>query len=113
MTYYLMREISAVSIWKILDDKYMTNIIENRLYLKKKLFRYEYVKSMSMTEHIDEFNKIISDLLNMDVDMKDEDKAILLLNSLPESYDHLSTTLLYGKDVVKYEDVSSALLVNE
>lgn len=28
-----------------------------------------------MTENIDEFNKIISDLLNLDVDVQDGDKA--------------------------------------
>ena len=95
--YYVMREKSAASIWKILEDKYMTKSIENRLYLKKKLFRFEYARGTSMSEHVDEFNKMISDLLNLNDDMKDEDKAILLLNSLPESYDHLSTTLLYGK----------------
>ncbi|KAM7466611.1 hypothetical protein LguiB_014173 [Lonicera macranthoides] len=111
--YYVMREKSAASIWKILEEKYMTKSIENRLYLKKKLFRFEYARGTSMSEHVDEFNKMISDLLNLNEDMKDEDKAILLLNSLPESYDHLSTTLLYGKDSVKYEDVSSALLGNE
>ena len=66
-----------------------------------------------MSEHVDEFNKMISDLLNLNDDMKDGDKAILLLNSLPESYDHLSTTLLNGKDSVRFEDVSSALLGNE
>ena len=113
MTYYVMREKSAASIWKILEEKYTTKSAENRLYLKKKLFRYEYARGTSMSEHIDEFNKIISDLVNLDIDMKDDDKAILLLNSLPESYDHLGTTLLYGKDVVKYENVSSALLGNE
>ena len=67
-----------------------------------------------MSEHVDKFNKIIFYLLNLNDDMKDEDKVILLLNSLLESYDHLSTTLLYGKNFVKYEDVVSlAPLGNE
>lgn len=65
-----------------------------------------------MTEHVNEFNKILSDLLNLDVNVVDEDKFILLLNSLPDFY-CLSTTLLYGKDKVKFEDVSSVLLGNE
>ena len=32
--YYVIREKSAARIWKILEDKYMTKRIENRLYLK-------------------------------------------------------------------------------
>ncbi|KAG8495920.1 hypothetical protein CXB51_007502 [Gossypium anomalum] len=36
----------------------------------------------------------------------DEDKALLLLNSLPDEYDHLTTTLLHGKDPITFDAVS-------
>lgn len=48
-------------MWKKLEDKYMA---------KKKLFWFNI--STSMTEHIDEFNKICSDLLNLEVEVSDE-----------------------------------------
>jgi len=94
--------------------------VENKLYLKKKLFRFDYKKGISMAEHLDDFNKIITDLLNLDVKIDDEDKALddfnkiitdflnldvkiddedkvlLLLNSLPESYEFLITTLTHS-----------------
>ena len=35
------------------------------------------------------------------------------MNSLPDIYDHLITTLLYGKDEIKFDDVSNALTNNE
>ncbi|TXG69221.1 hypothetical protein EZV62_004156 [Acer yangbiense] len=47
------------------------------------------------------------------VEIIDEDKALLLLNSLPDTYEHLTTALLYGKDEVKFIDVSNALVNNE
>ena len=50
---------------------------------------------------------------NLDVEIDDENKAILFLNSLPDTYDHLTTTLLYGKDKIKFNDVSNALINNE
>jgi hypothetical protein len=37
----------------------------------------------------------------------------LLLNSLPDTYYHLITTLLYGNDVIKINDVSNTLTNNE
>ena len=40
----------------------MTNTINNRVYLKKKFFRFDYTKVTSMNDHIDEFSKIISGL---------------------------------------------------
>ena len=36
-----------------------------------------------------------------------------MLNYLRDMYDHLITTLLYGKDEIKFDDVSNALVNNE
>ena len=41
---------------------------------------------------------------------EDEDKSLLLLASLPTFFDHLVTTLMYGKDTIVLEEVTSALL---
>uniref|UniRef100_A0A5B6Z910 Putative Ty-1 copia retrotransposon n=1 Tax=Davidia involucrata TaxID=16924 RepID=A0A5B6Z910_DAVIN len=40
--YFVMKETVATSLWKKLEDKYMTKSIENRLYLKKKLFHFQF-----------------------------------------------------------------------
>ena len=66
-----------------------------------------------MSDHIDEFNKIISGLESLEAEVDNEDKAIMLLNSLPESYEHLNTTLLYGKENIVYDGVTTAVLANE
>ena len=64
---------------------------------------------MSMNDHVNSFNKILADLLNLDERFEDEDKVLLLLNSLPDEYNHRTTTLLHGKDNVTFDDVCSAL----
>ena len=38
---------------------------------------------------------------------------MILLSSLPESYDHIITTMLYGKKTLILEEVTSTLLSNE
>ena len=43
----------------------------------------------------------------------DEDRAIILLCSLPESYEHLVTTLTYGKEDIKVDEIVTALLGHE
>ena len=108
-----MRETNAKELWKKLEDKYMTKSVENHLYLKKKLFRFQYRVGISMSEHLNDYNKILADLQNLEVDISSEDKALLLLNSLPDTYDHLITTFLYGKDEIEFDDVSNALTNNE
>ena len=92
-----MRETKAKEIWKKLEDKYMTKSVVNRLCLKKKLFRFQYCAGISMFEHLNDYYKILADLQNLEVDISNEDKALLLLNSLLDTYDHLITTSLYGK----------------
>ena len=44
---------------------------------------------------MDDFNKIILDLENIDIKVNNEDQALLLLRSLPSEYDSLSDTLIY------------------
>ncbi|GKA44306.1 hypothetical protein Tco_0737030 [Tanacetum coccineum] len=61
------------------------------------------------TEHIDEFHKLVGDLAAIDTTISDEDQALLLLTSLPSSYDNFMETLLYGWDTLKLEDVLATL----
>ena len=69
----------------------MKKSMENAHYLKKKLFRFDFKKGISINKHLNSFNKILVDLKNLDVTNADDDKALLLLNSLLESYDHLTS----------------------
>jgi len=59
------------------------------------------------------FNKVISELLTVDVKIDEENKAFILFSSLPESYDHIITTMLYGKKILILEEVTSTLLFNK
>ena len=43
----------------------------------------------------------------------EEEKALLLLSFLPPSYDHLATTIMYGREILELEDVSQMLQNNE
>jgi hypothetical protein len=47
-----------------------------------------------LAEHVNVFNQLVDDLGKVDVKIDDEDMAIVLLCSLPDSYDHLVTWLL-------------------
>ena len=56
------------------------------------------------------FNEIIGDLNRVDVKFEEEDMALILFNSLLESYDNLITTLLWGKETLELEEITCALL---
>jgi len=47
---------------------------------------------------MNDYTKLLTDLVNVDVDIKEEDKALILLNSLPdEEYETFVLTLINGK----------------
>ncbi|GKD27592.1 hypothetical protein Tco_1233806 [Tanacetum coccineum] len=79
--------------------------LANKLYLKKKLYTFYIPAGRKISEHIDEFNKIVLDLANIKVKFEDEDLALLLLPSLQASYKHFVDTLLYGHEALTLEDV--------
>ena len=91
----------------------MSKSVENCLYLKNELFRFQYHVGISMSMHLNDYNKILANLQNLEVDISSEYKALLLLNSLLGTYDHLITTLLNGKDEIMFDDVLNALNNNE
>ncbi|GKF36852.1 hypothetical protein Tco_0113610 [Tanacetum coccineum] len=101
----ITKETTAAGIWKKLETLYMTKSLANRLYLKKKLYTFNMHPGKSQSEHIDEFHKLEGDLAAIDTAISDEDHALLLLTSLPSSYDNFMETLLYGRDILKLEDI--------
>ena len=53
------------------------------------------------------FNKIINELLTVNIKIDKEEKALILLSSLPQSYDHIITIILYSKETLILEEVTS------
>jgi len=82
------------------------------LYLKK-LYVLRMKEGTAVLEHLDFSKKIISKLLVVDVKIDEEDKALILLSSLPETYDHIVTTMLYNKETFILKEVMTTLLSNE
>ena len=107
--YTFMKETSASKLWQALENKFMKKSSQNQLYLKKKLFRFEYHSGTTINNHITAFNQLVADLQNLDETFKDEDLALMLLASLPDEFDHLITTLLHGQDNVSLDVVCTAL----
>jgi len=69
---------------------------------------------MPILQHLNDFNRILSDLLALEVNLEEEeDKALLLFSSLSSSYDHLATTAMYGKETLELEDIKQMLQNNE
>ena len=72
------------------------------------------VDNKSIVEQLTEFHKIIDDLENIEVKIDDEDKGLLLLSSLPRSFEHFKDALLYGKEgTITLDEVQTAVKSKE
>nr|GEV13607.1 zinc finger, CCHC-type [Tanacetum cinerariifolium] len=65
--------------------------------------------STKLGDHINEFNNLILYLANIDIEIEDEDQALMLLASLPSSYENFMETLLYGRESLTMEDILATL----
>ena len=64
---------------------------------------------VSIYDHVSRFEKLLADLKNLDKDIKDDGKAMILLHSLPCEYSHFVTTLIYKKSMIIFKDVCTSL----
>ena len=81
LKYDMMNETFAKSIWEIQANKYLTKSVKNWLHLKKRLYRFQLKDGISVSDHINNYTKLLADLTNLDVVLKDEDKVLILLSS--------------------------------
>ena len=91
----------------------MTKSLSNKLFTKKQLYSLRMKEAMSILQHLNAFNRILSDVLALKVNIKEEDKALLLFSFLPSSYDHLTTIITYGKKTLELKDIRQMLKNNE
>jgi len=87
----------VTSLCSRLETLYMTKSLPNKLYFKKQLYRLCMTEGTVVLEHLNFFNKITSELLAID-------------SSFLELYDHIVTTMLYGKKTFILEEVTLILL---
>ncbi|KAH9702699.1 hypothetical protein KPL70_010850 [Citrus sinensis] len=106
-------QITAADLWKKLEDLYTKKSLTKRLCTKKRLYTLQMEEASSLATHIDNFNRIILDLEDINMSLEDEDKAIILLSSLPPSYEHFVDTLLYGRQSISMADVKDSLSSKE
>lgn len=93
----MSHEETVLDVWNKFQEFYLQNTLANRLYIRQMLYSYKIQHDRLLGDQLDEFSKVLDDLENANVKLQDEDKAILLLNVLPKSYDQLKDVMLYGR----------------
>lgn len=88
----------------------------SRMYEKPSaLFNMKMVECGVVAEHLNEFNTVMSQLSSINVQFEDEIWALLVLSSLPDSWNGMVTSLSNSSRSakLKFDDVVSAILDEE
>eukprot|EP00253_Pinus_taeda_P026942 PITA_26942 len=67
----------------------------------------------SVTEDLNAFNTVVSQLLSIDIKISNEDKCISLLCSLPDSWDSLVVAIGSNAAALQFDEIVLALLTEE
>ena len=85
----------AYELFYVLSTEYASTSAIRRLILKKSLFDTKFSDGGDLCAHITHIESMLHELKAMTHPMDDEDAAIVLLSSLPQSWETFcSTTLL-------------------
>ncbi|KAH9684680.1 DNA (cytosine-5)-methyltransferase [Citrus sinensis] len=82
----VLREVSkertAAGLWAKLEEMLLKKSLAMRLYMKRRLYTFSMKDGVAMKDHVDEFNKLILDLENVNIILEDEDMALILRKGL-------------------------------
>ncbi|KAH9669065.1 Integrase catalytic domain-containing protein [Citrus sinensis] len=68
----------AMTLWRTLEEKYLLKSPENRLHAMSQVYGFRMKSRVSMHDHVSRFEKLLANLKNLDEDIKDEVKAMIL-----------------------------------
>ncbi|KAM7253645.1 hypothetical protein ACFE04_021799 [Oxalis oulophora] len=64
----------------------------------------------AMKDHLNKFNKMILDAQAAGITIRDEDKALSLIFSMPPSWEHFTDTMLYGRDTIALSTIKNSII---
>ena len=106
-------EATTKALWDKLGTLYQSKSLVNKLFLRKKLYNMRMKYGDSVTEHLNAFNIVVSQLSSVDIKISNEDKCISLLCSLPYSWDSLVIAIGSNATTLHFDEIVSSLLKEE
>jgi hypothetical protein len=82
----------------------------------KRLFNMNMLEGGYVVVHLNEFNTVTNQLSYVKVDFDDEVKVLLILCSLPESWNNFFMALsnsVFGSNTLKFDDFVGVILSEE
>ena len=99
-----------------LDNLYEKPLASNKVFLLKYFFNMKMSEGGLVVDHLNEFNMITSQLSSIKLNFDFEVRALLILCSLPESWNGLVMTIsnsVSHSNTLKFDDVVGVIVSKE
>ena len=116
VAFNILKEKTIEAMMSALSKLYEKPSASNKVFLMKHLFNMKMSEGGSVADHLNEFNTLTSQLSSVKVNFDDEVRALLILCSLPESWNSLVMAVsnsVPSSNTLKFDDVVSVILSEE
>ena len=107
VAFNIVNEKTTLDLMNALTKMYEKPSASNKVFLMKRLFNMRMVDGSSVAEHLNSFNTVTNQLASVGIKFDDEIRALLMLSSLPDSWDGLVTAVSNSSGNAKlvFEDI--------
>ena len=111
----VVKEKTTTNLMKTLLGMYEKLSSNNIVHMIKKLFNLKMVENALVAQHLNEFKTIKNQLSSVEIDFDDEIRALIVLASLPNSWEsmRMAVSNSTGKEKLKYNDIRDLILAKE
>ncbi|KAF7143342.1 hypothetical protein RHSIM_Rhsim05G0201800 [Rhododendron simsii] len=85
--HHVAQETNVYELWTKLEAMYERKTAQNKAFLIRRLVNLKYKDGRSVAEHMSDFQGLINQLSTMKLVLDEELQALLLLSSLPDSWE--------------------------
>ena len=91
--YHVSQESNVEFFWEKLKGLYERKTSQNKAFVAKKLVNLKLKEGRSIAKHLSEFQDLVNQMVTMKLIINDELQALLLMSSLPNSWETLVVSL--------------------
>ncbi|KAL5761870.1 hypothetical protein ACOSP7_018134 [Xanthoceras sorbifolium] len=115
VAFNIVKEKTTAGLITALSNMYEKPSASNKVHLMRRLFNLRIAEGASVAQHLNEHNTITTQLSSVEIEFDEEVRALILLSSLPDSWNTTVTAVnsLSGNNKLKFDDVRDLVLSEE
>ncbi|KAL5848374.1 hypothetical protein ACOSQ4_006387 [Xanthoceras sorbifolium] len=112
VAFNIVKEKTTAGLITALSNMYEKPSASNKVHLMRRLFNLRMAEGASVAQHLNEHNTITTQLSSVEIEFDEEVRALILLSSLPDSWNATVTAVSSssGNNKLKFDDVRDLVL---